>query len=183
MCKVTYSKANSNDYTRCTVTMVERPRLDVLDGKSWWCPQCKGRLSLRDGSFFAKSRLTLQKWMIILYFWVREYPVTDAAEEVEVSKHTAIGIYQWLREVCTTTLIDTRIVLGSPGKIVEIDESLFRHKPKASSSSSAISITCLRHKIATASSWLTPAPTDMGVWDGGDVHQCPGLGYMEVVTA
>ena len=131
----------------------------MLDGKSRWCPLCKGRWS------FAKSRLTLQKWMIILYLWVREYPVTDEAEEAEVSKHTAIDVYQWLGEVCTTALIGTRIVLGGPGKIFEIDESLFCHKPKASSSS-AISITCLCHKIATCLYSITPTPTDMGVWDG-----------------
>ena len=40
-------------------------------------------------------------------------------------------VYQWLREVCTTRLIqDPPIVLGGPGKVVQIDESLFRHKPK-----------------------------------------------------
>jgi hypothetical protein len=30
------------------------------------------------------------------------FKVTDVAEEAEVSKHSAIHIYQWLREVCTT---------------------------------------------------------------------------------
>ena len=110
--------------------MQERPRQDVSDSKSWWCPQCKGRKSIRDGSFFSKSRLSLQKWLLLLYFWVREYPVTDAMEEAEVNKGTAIDIYQWFREVYSTTLLNTNIVLGGPGKIVQVDESLFRHKPK-----------------------------------------------------
>ena len=79
-------------------------------------------------SFFAKSRLPLQKWM---YLWVRQYPVTDAYEEAEVGEHTAIDIYQWLREVCSQKLItDPPIILGGPGVVVQIDESLFRHKPK-----------------------------------------------------
>ena len=34
--------------------------------------------------------------MILLHYWVRQYPVTDAAEEAEVTKHTAIDVYQWL---------------------------------------------------------------------------------------
>ena len=75
--------------------MQEHPRPDISDGISWWCPQCKGRRLIRTGSFFSKSRLTLQKWLILLYFWVREYPVTDAMEEAEVNKGTAIDIYQW----------------------------------------------------------------------------------------
>ena len=67
---------------------------------------------------------------------------------------------------------------------MEIDKSLFRHKPKASSSS-AISITYVAKLLLvyTASPWATPTPTDMGVWDGGYASVCPGLGYMEVVTA
>ena len=32
--------------------MVERPRNDVSDGKSWKCPQCKSRNSIWEGSFF-----------------------------------------------------------------------------------------------------------------------------------
>ncbi len=76
-----------------------------------------------------KSRLTLQKWMILLYWWVREYPVTDAAEEAEVRRDTTINVYQWFREVCLTKLIQTPICLGRPGGIVQIDESLFTHKP------------------------------------------------------
>ena len=38
----------------------------------------------RAGSFFSKSKLTLQQWLVLLYWWVREYPVTDAAEEARV---------------------------------------------------------------------------------------------------
>ena len=56
----------------------------------------------------------------------------DAAEEAKVNKDTAGAVYQWLREVCSTKLLNTIIELGGPGTIVQIDESLFRHKPKVS---------------------------------------------------
>jgi len=49
----------------------------------------------------------------------------------KLGRDTAIDVYQWFREVCSMELIQTPIRLGSPGKVVEIDESLFRHKPKA----------------------------------------------------
>ena len=42
--------------------------------------------------FFAKSKLPLQKWLLILYLWAREYPVSDAAEEAEISSRVAIDI-------------------------------------------------------------------------------------------
>ena len=54
-----------------------------------------------------------------MYYWARKYPVDDAAEEAEMQQKTAIDIYQWLREVCTTRLITTGpIVLGGPGIVV-----------------------------------------------------------------
>ena len=108
--------------------MQERVR---SDGVSWYCPQCYTRKSIRDGSFFSKSKITLQKWMILLHFWVHEYPVTCAMREAVVDKRTAIDIYQWLQEICSSRLLQSpQIVLGGPGVVIHIDESLFRHKPK-----------------------------------------------------
>ena len=66
----------------------------------------------------------------MLRFWAREYPVTEAAVEEEIGCPTAIDIYQWLCEVCSTKLIQSPVILGGPGKVVQIDESLFCHKPK-----------------------------------------------------
>ena len=104
--------------------MVERPRRDVSDGSSWWCRQCKTRKSIRAGSFFSKSKLTLQKWLLLIQLWAWEFPVTSAVELVE---HTAVDTYQWLRKVSSANLLQTVVVLGGPGVTVQ---SLFRHKPK-----------------------------------------------------
>ena len=98
----------------------------------WRCSQCHKCVSVRDGSFFAKSKITLQKWLILLYWWVREYPVSDAAEEAEVTRATSVQAYQYFRDVCTAKLLQAPILLGGPGIIVQIDESLYRHKPKVS---------------------------------------------------
>ena len=86
--------------------------------------------SLRTASLFSKSKLPLQKWLILIYWWIRQYPVGDAAEETKVSREMAINVYQWLREVCSTKLLAIPIVLVGPQKVVQIDQSLFRHKPK-----------------------------------------------------
>ena len=48
----------------------------------------------------------------------------------EVDEGSAIDVYRWLREVCSTKLLQTPMVLGGPGVVVEINESHFHHKPK-----------------------------------------------------
>ena len=116
----------------CSAAMALRRKSDLSDGYIFRCGTCKTTKSLRSASFFSKSKLPLQKWLVLLYWWIRQYPVTDAAEEAKVSRETAINVYQWLREVCSTKLLATPIVLGGPQKVVQIDESLFRHKPKVS---------------------------------------------------
>ena len=65
-----------------------------------------------------------------MYWWARDYPVTDAASEAEVTEVSACAVYQWLREVCSTHLLHTLIRLGGPSVVVQIDESLMNHKPK-----------------------------------------------------
>ena len=120
----------ANKTCACGTAMNLGKKSDISDGLIFRCPSCKTTKSLRDSSFFSKSKLTLQKWLVLIYWWVRQYPVTDAAQEASVGRDTAIDVYQWLREVCSTKLIATTIKLGGPGKIVQIDESLFRHKPK-----------------------------------------------------
>ena len=107
-------------------------RRDVVDGCCWRCPSttCRKSIAICDKTFFERTRISLQKWLILIYWWVREYSVTDAMEEAEVSKRVAVDVYQWLNEICSTRLNRQNIQLGGPGSIVQIDESLFRHKPK-----------------------------------------------------
>ena len=119
--------------TRCHILMNECVRSDVKDGMGWKCPFCKTRTSLQQGSFFSKSHLTLQKSVMIIHFWSKQNPVGDTAESVDIGKNTAVDVYQWLREVCSTRwrlIQDGPVVLGGLGIVVQIDESLFKHKPK-----------------------------------------------------
>ena len=56
---------------------------------------------------------------------------------MEVDDNTVCAVYQWLREVCSTQLLGITIKLGGAGQVVQIDESLFRHKPKVNYNNSA----------------------------------------------
>ena len=111
--------------------MEEKARRDVSDGIRWWCCQCKTTKSIRNGSFFAKSRMTLQQWLVLLFYWVDDSPVIKAAKHAQVSEHTAIDVFGWLREVCSKRLIsDGPPQLGGNGVVVQVDESCFSHKSK-----------------------------------------------------
>ena len=57
--------------------------------------------------------------------------MTDAAQEAEVDKKTAIQAYQYCRDICSWRLLnrDAPSMLGAQGVVVQIDES---HKPKVS---------------------------------------------------
>ena len=94
--------AQSQDCTSCNLPMRQGTRRDVTDGLVWHCPSCKTTKSIREGSFFfTKSRLSLKKWLLLLHFWMKEYPVSDAASDLQVDNNTACDVYQWLREVCS----------------------------------------------------------------------------------
>ena len=90
-----------------------------------------------------------------------------AAVEAEVTEVTSCQVYEWLREVCSTTLIQTSIILGGSGVIVQIDESQFRHKPKVYTR--GITYICTYINVSTAPSWAGATTGCLGVWNGGHV--------------
>ena len=69
-------------------------RGDVSDGCVWRCPQCKTTKSVREGSFFTKSRMPLKKWLLLLYCWIRQYPAKDASEEAMVESSNVCDVYR-----------------------------------------------------------------------------------------
>ena len=85
-------------------------------------------ISIRDKSFFATSRLSLQTILKLAYQWTRQTRVTSAAHEVKVSERIASDWYNFFRDVCGQYFLDHPITIGGPGKIVEIDESKFGKK-------------------------------------------------------
>ena len=77
-----------------------------------------------------KSKLTRRQWIVLFYCWVRQYSVTDTVQE-----NSAVQVHQYLRDICSWRLLNTDapLMLGDQGVIAQIDESLFRHKPKVRS--------------------------------------------------
>lgn len=114
--------------------------------------------------------------------WARDRPVADAADDVEVSEKAAIDIFQWFREVCSTKLLQSPIVLGGAGVVIQIDESLFCHKQKVKMT--VITAMCVSASLLYSQYHRGRQPA-AEVWVFGmvDTSQTPSLGYMEIVPS
>ena len=76
------------------------------------------------------QKVSLRIWLMMIWFWTIEFPVTKAAAQAKIAESSAVAFYQWFRDICSWKLLQQQMVLGGPNTIVHIDESLFRHTPK-----------------------------------------------------
>jgi len=66
----------------------------------------------------------------MVYAWSTNHAVGEATSCVKIGTKI-INIYQWCRDICSWKLISgPQILLGGPGSIVQIDESVFTHQGK-----------------------------------------------------
>ena len=84
-----------------------------------------------------------------------------------------------MREVCSAKLIQSPIILGGSGKVVQVDESLFRHNPKILNKHITYSTV---HNVPSIQHHRGRPPHEQ-IWVFGlaDTSQTPALGFMEVV--
>ena len=47
---------------------------------------------------FEREALPLNKWLLLLHYWSREFPAKDAADDADIHKNTACDVYRRLRE-------------------------------------------------------------------------------------
>ena len=100
-----------------------------VDKEIWRCQnrQCRKKLSIRTGSFFSQSHLTLDTIVKIIYFWAADYSNKQCHYlECGVSEKTIVDWYNFCRDVCVDILDrDQYSQIGGEGVVVEIDESKF----------------------------------------------------------
>ena len=124
--------ANSKSCPNCSSPMSFKPRTDINDGYTWRCTEarCRKRVSLREGSFFAKSHLPMWKIVRFFYLWTTDARIEIITHELDISKKTVIDWSNFMRDVCQSYVRDWQTPIGGRDpsgqrKIVEIDESLF----------------------------------------------------------
>ncbi|XP_049826233.1 uncharacterized protein LOC126266348 [Aethina tumida] len=107
------------------------------DGYIWRCKGCGKSSSIRSGSFFSNSNLSVEKMLKIIYCWAFDMPHEVVKREVGLgmaATHTMVDWSMFCRELCEQHLVGNPEVLGGwdedaqEPKIVEIDESKFFHR-------------------------------------------------------
>ncbi|KAL5505298.1 hypothetical protein EMCRGX_G006706 [Ephydatia muelleri] len=71
------------------------------------------------------SHLSLLSILRIIHLWSTKTPVGKTISEVQVTDHTAVDWYNFIRDICAQYFVDHPTVIGGPGTEVEIDESKF----------------------------------------------------------
>ena len=118
----------------CSPSMEWKIRANVKDGYTRRCKNsayCK-MLSICHDSFFEKSKVSLRTWLHTLYLWAVDTPNKTTVQARGISERVTVDAYNFICDVCSWKLLQTPIKLGGLGKIIQIDESLFKHKPKVS---------------------------------------------------
>jgi hypothetical protein len=105
-----------------------------MDGRRWACQGCNFRKSVRDGSFFARSHLTLKQIIILTYCWSHDLPQTVMIHEAEVvNPNVTVDWCNFMREECEIWMVNHNETIGgmdAQGQaiVVEIDESKYFHR-------------------------------------------------------
>ncbi|KAK7477868.1 hypothetical protein BaRGS_00030864, partial [Batillaria attramentaria] len=75
------------------------------DGKRWRCPgRCNVTKTIRDGSWFEKSKISLPNNILLFYCWHMDLPQVQVSRELEVSTRTVVDWMNFIREVCEEDL-------------------------------------------------------------------------------
>ncbi|CAL4099480.1 unnamed protein product [Meganyctiphanes norvegica] len=119
--------------------------------------------SIKAGSVFEGSQLSLKKWLHIMYLWSKNVGVKTASEQVNITPKTMSQHYSFFREICEVYFKANPIKLGGPGITIEVDVSITKWSKKSK---------CNRG----------PEPRDpilaLGIVD---TTCTPAIGYMEIV--
>lgn len=105
------------------------------DGVAWRCMtrpciNYKKYVSIRNNSFFENYSSSLNHLFSIIWKWGLEISQSNIMKEIPVARRLIVEIFKKLRNCCGKFLVQNPLKLGGRGLICQIDESLFRYKPK-----------------------------------------------------
>lgn len=96
------------------------------DGLIFSCNKrsCRKRKSIRTNSFFENSRLSLCESMLILHLWAKGYTEKLILDDFHFAKQTVVDWFRFCRDLCMFSFESDNSVIGGPGSVVELDETL-----------------------------------------------------------
>ena len=97
---------------KCNADMTLTKRNDVSDGYIWVCTKESGpreehhkiTRSLRKGTWFSGSRLSLGEVLQLTYYWVHEHTQKMVKHEMKLAPNTICNWFNFCREVCDIVL-------------------------------------------------------------------------------
>ena len=100
-----------------------------MDGLIWECPlrTCRKRRSIRAGSFFEDSKISLGQWLNIIYLWSIDVSNKQLSLMTGISLRTIATTLAKIRQICSLKILHGNTKLGGRRRTVEIDESMFGH--------------------------------------------------------
>lgn len=113
--KVPYKRNSDKQAWRCMTTR---------------CTRYKKYTSLRVDSFLSGFSVPAHVFLNILWHWKKGNTQVEVQSDEQVSVDLVQKIYEKLRINCANYIAANQIMLGGPGIRCQIDESLFRYKPK-----------------------------------------------------
>ena len=101
-CRQTGLLRQNLDCPRCGRDCREVPREGYPEKVAFRCPRkgCQKVMSLRHGSYFSNSKLSIELILRLILLWIKKTPVSKAASELEIRKGTVVDWYNFNRDVC-----------------------------------------------------------------------------------
>ena len=102
---------------------------DRSDSYKWECrkrannKRHKSTVSIRKGSWFEQSNLTLEEIIKFTYWWSEGLTQEQIKKQLHINPNTAVDWDMFCRETCEVTIQRNSEKLGGDGKVVQIDES------------------------------------------------------------
>ena len=124
--------------SRCGSDMATKQYSRSIDNQLVWrcqTPNCRKTNSLRVKSFFEQCLLKLWQAFGLTLEWSKSAGSSRGSSyenimmELEIgSPNTIVDWMQFCRDICVQHFVVNSVKIGGPGKIVEIDESLFARR-------------------------------------------------------
>ncbi|ORD95726.1 hypothetical protein HERIO_2260 [Hepatospora eriocheir] len=114
----------------CQQDMETRPYSRNRDGVAFRCINYSKYISIRIESLLSSFNVPLSSILQICYKWFNNQTQVQIGSEVNVGRKIIMKIIDLLRSQCLKYAIENLLRLGGDSMVVQIDESLFRHKQK-----------------------------------------------------
>ena len=119
----------------CSTTMAMKSYTRNVDGRAYRCmvPSCtsyKKYFSIRKNSVFDGFKFSLKTGLKLMWKWLGDASQKEIRREADVDEFVLIKFYERLRLAAEKFILYNPQRLGGNNVVCQLDESLFRHKPK-----------------------------------------------------